>query len=87
MGGSSSKEEAQLDHGHLIDVFPCKYVGSVPVKAAVGNDVCQNAVQRILQLKNRDRPIDLKVLPTSLALALLQAHSTAVGHIQGSLPH
>lgn len=60
MGGKASKE-AKLDFGQEIASFPCKYIGSVPVKAAVGNDVCQNAVQRILGLRNRERPIHLKV--------------------------
>ena len=60
MGGQSSKE-VKVDHGEVIGTFPCKYIGSVPVKAKTGNDVCQNAVQRILGLRNRERPIFLKV--------------------------
>ena len=60
MGGKPSKE-AKLDFGQVIETFPCKYIGSVPVKAATGNDVCQNAVQRILGLNNRERAINLKV--------------------------
>lgn len=67
MGGKPSKE-THLDHGVVIGVFPCKYIGSVPVKAKTGNDVCQNAVQRILGLNNRERAIDLKVTSKGIYL-------------------
>jgi hypothetical protein len=60
MGGKSSKQ-AVLDYGYLLDEFKCQYIGSVPVKAATGNDVCQNAVDRILELKVKSRNILLKV--------------------------
>jgi hypothetical protein len=60
MGGKASKE-AKIDWGQEIGTFVCKYIGSVPVKASTGNDVCQNAVQRILALKTREKPIRLKV--------------------------
>ena len=60
MGGKPSKP-IDLDYGHELDQFACQYIGSVPVKAPTGNDVCQNAVERILALKPKLRMITLKV--------------------------
>eukprot|EP00047_Mylnosiga_fluctuans_P005670 m.241933 g.241933 ORF g.241933 m.241933 type:complete len:774 (-) comp13936_c0_seq1:86-2407(-) len=70
MGGKQSKEAA-IDFGQVIGTFACKYIGSVPVKASTGNDVCQNAVQRILALKGKEKAILLKV--TSKGIYLIDA--------------
>ena len=58
---NGSKVVPESPYGEVFGTFECKYVGSVPVKASSGNDVLQNAVDRMLSLKNRERDIILIV--------------------------
>ncbi|EGD74912.1 TK/HMTK protein kinase [Salpingoeca rosetta] len=76
MGGSSSKVKSHIDYGQEIEEFKVKYVGSVPVKAATGNDIATNAVQRLRDLKLKAKPIRLKV--TVLGLYLIDAKTKDV---------
>lgn len=62
--------------GQEIDAFKVKYVGSVPVKASRGNDICKNAVDRLRSLRLREKPILLKV--TTLGLYLIDPKTADV---------
>ncbi|EDQ85658.1 uncharacterized protein MONBRDRAFT_29090 [Monosiga brevicollis MX1] len=78
MGNAQSLEAALdgVDLGTEIDSFNVKYVGSVPVKAGTGNDVCRNAVERLRSLHLKEKPIHLKV--TTLGLYLIDAKTCDV---------
>eukprot|EP00049_Salpingoeca_infusionum_P013401 m.250470 g.250470 ORF g.250470 m.250470 type:complete len:775 (+) comp15437_c0_seq1:47-2371(+) len=73
MGGKVSIEAALegVDFGTEIDDFQVKYVGSVPVKAANGNDIVKNAVERLRSLKLKERPVMLKV--TTVGIYVIDA--------------
>ena len=68
MGGQPSSLK-DMDVGRVINKFKVRYVGSVPVKAAVGNDVARTAVERLRNLRVKAKPIRLKV--TTLGVYLI----------------
>eukprot|EP00730_Choanoeca_flexa_P016279 TRINITY_DN7660_c0_g1_i3.p1 TRINITY_DN7660_c0_g1~~TRINITY_DN7660_c0_g1_i3.p1 ORF type:complete len:781 (+),score=272.61 TRINITY_DN7660_c0_g1_i3:134-2476(+) len=78
MGNSQSVDSALegVDFGTEIDSFKVNYVGSVPVKAPTGNDICRNAVDRLRSLKMKEKTIHLKV--TTLGLYLIDAKTCDV---------
>eukprot|EP00042_Codosiga_hollandica_P044404 m.436760 g.436760 ORF g.436760 m.436760 type:complete len:764 (-) comp56777_c0_seq4:1124-3415(-) len=60
MGGNGSTiERAEL--GSVIDQFVASYLGSVPVKHSMGNDICADAVTRVLALKQAAKNVQLLV--------------------------
>eukprot|EP00056_Hartaetosiga_gracilis_P009149 m.131200 g.131200 ORF g.131200 m.131200 type:complete len:780 (-) comp13070_c0_seq2:1491-3830(-) len=72
MGGSQSVLQFDnIDFGVEIDDFEVKYVGSVPIKVAKGNDIAKNAVERLRALKGKEKPILLKV--TTVGVFIIDA--------------
>lgn len=78
MGCSLSKSATlgAVDFGEVIGNFKVKYIGSVPVKASTGNDIIRNATERLVALKIKAKPIELKV--TTSGLYLIDAQTSDV---------
>lgn len=65
-GSSSSNLPSCVDRGVPIEIFNVAYIGSVPVKRGNGADVVQGAVQRLLSLKTKSRPVILMITTVGL---------------------
>lgn len=58
--------EAPEDFGVELGSFDARYMGSIPVKAPTGNDVCTDAVLRLRQQAPEEKKVRLVVTPKGM---------------------